>query len=419
VKADRYPDGANMSDIQKPAEPQAPTGSVVYGERPLLEQEPPTVWPQGEPALEEILPIASRLAINPHYQGRGVTAAFLDSGFYAHPDLIQPRCRIRRYYDLINDKEGLEHIINPDNTMWHGMMTSTVAAGNGFLSDGKFKSLAPEMDVVLVKVGHLSRVKHDDIARGIRWVIQHKDALGIRVLNISAGGDYEASYLVDPLCQAAEDAVRAGITVVCAVGNAAHGHNRVIAPASTPAVITVGGLDDRGDPRLGRMGTYWSCFGPTIDGLQKPEVMAPAIWVVAPILPGTPTAQEAALLTLLDKTPDEELSRVLGDHVGIIQELDAVKNDEPYLIRQLIGSKLRDQKVVSGAYKHVDGTSFAAPIVTSIVGQMLEANPRLSPSEVKRILIATARRLPSVAVERQGWGVVQPAAAIAEAERRR
>ncbi len=402
-----------MSDTPKPAR------DVVYGERPLLEQEPPTVWPQGEPAKEEILPIADRLAVNPNYQGRGMTAAFLDSGFFAHPDLMQPRCRIRRYYDLLNVKEGLEHISTPDNSSWHGMMTSTVAAGNGFLSEGRFKSLAPEMDVVLVKVGHLSRVKHDDIARGIRWVTEHKEALGIRILNISAGGDYEASYLVDPICKAAEDAVRAGIIVVCAVGNAAHGKHRVIAPASTPAVITVGGLDDRGDPRLGRMGTYWSCFGPTIDGLQKPEVMAPAIWVVAPILPGTPTAQEAELLTLLDGTADAELGKVLRQRAGVIPELDAVKDDEPYLIRQLIGSKLRDSKVVSGAYKHVDGTSFAAPIVTSIVAQMLEANPKLTPAEVKRILIDTARRLPSVAVERQGWGVVQPAAAITEAERRR
>ncbi|HEX8700721.1 MAG TPA: S8 family serine peptidase, partial [Myxococcaceae bacterium] len=401
------------------SDPAKPAADIVYGERPLLEQEPHTIWPQGEPALEEIRPIADRLAVNPKYQGRGVTAAFLDSGFFAHPDLTHPRNRIRWYYDLINNHEGLDHIRKPDNSMWHGMMTSTVAAGNGFNSGGKYKSLAPEMDVVLVKVGHLSRVKHDDIVRGIRWVIERKNQLGIRILNISAGGDYEASYLVDPICQAAEDAVRAGITVVCAVGNAAHGKHRVIAPASTPAVITVGGLDDRGDPRLGRMGTYWSCYGPTIDGLQKPEVMAPAIWVVAPILPDTPTAQEADLLTLLDKTPDAELAQVLDKRGGIIRELDAVKNDEPYLIRQLIGSKLKDQKVVSGGYKHVDGTSFAAPIVTSIVGTMLEANPKLTPSEVKRILIDTARRLPNVAVERQGWGVVQPAAAVSEAERRR
>ena len=57
-----------------------------------------------------------------------------------------------------------------------------------------------------------------------------------------------------------------------------------------------------------------------------------------------------------EATPDAELGKVLSQRKGVIQELDSVKNDEPYLIRQLIGSKLRDQKVVSGAYKHVDGT---------------------------------------------------------------
>lgn len=401
-----------MSDNTNP-------GILRNCEPPLLGKEPKAVWPQGDVNREAILPIAERLAVDPRYAGRGVTAAFLDSGFFAHPDLVRPRKRIRAYLDLVHGQAGVERIEHPDDSMWHGMMTSTVAAGNGYLSEGRFRSLAPEMDLVLVKVGHLSRVKHDDITRGIRWVIKRKDEFNIRVLNISCGGDYEASYLVDPLCRAAEDAVRAGITVVCAVGNAAWGKNRVIAPASTPAVITVGGLDDGGDPRQGRMGTYWSCFGPTLDGLQKPEVMAPAIWVVAPILPGTITAKQAELLSLLSGAPDAELPRLLEAHAGVLPTLDAVKNDQPYLLRQLISNLLKDQKVISGAYKHVDGTSFAAPIVTSIVAQMLEANPKLSPHEVKRILIDTARRLPGVAVERQGWGVVHPAQAIREAERRR
>ena len=60
----------------------------------------------------------------------------------------------------------------------------------------------------------------------------------------------------------------------------------------------------------------------------------------------------------------------------------------------------------------VDGTSFAAPIVTGVVAQMLEANPALRPNEVKRILMLTAKRLPNVEVERQGWGAVQPKAAV-------
>jgi serine protease AprX len=402
-----------MSDSTNP-------GAVNYGEPPLLGKEPAAIWPQGDVAPDAILPVAERLHADARYAGRGVTAAFLDSGFFAHPDLCQPRQRIRTYVDLVNDRSGLKLIETPDDSMWHGMMTSTVAAGNGYLSDGRFRSLAPEMDVVLVKVGHLSRVKHDDITRGIRWVIDHREEFGIRVLNISAGGDYEKPYLADPLCRAAEDAVRAGITVVCAVGNAAGGrNNRVIAPASTPAVVTVGGMDDRGDPRQGRMGTYWSCYGPTIDGLQKPEVMAPAIWVVAPILPGTRTAQQAELLARLSAARDEALPAEVARHPGVFPALDGVKDDEPYLIRQLVESLQRDQKVISGAYKHVDGTSFSAPIVTSIVGQMLEANPGLSPQEVKRILIDTSRRLPGVAVERQGWGVVNPAEAIREAERRR
>src|SRR4029079_13766732 len=83
---------------------------------------------------------------------------------------------------------------------------------------------------------------------------------------------------------------------------------------------------------------------------------------------------------------------------------------QPYLIRQIVNAGLHDEKVIDEHYKMVDGTSFSAPIVSSVVAQMLEANPKLTPSEVKRILIRTARRLPDISVDRQGWGTVQPKA---------
>ncbi len=397
------------------AKPPA-SGPPSYGQPSLASTRPQVEPPphiDASPERGEILPIAERLHSDPRFSGKSVTAAFLDSGFYAHPDLMEPRTRIRAYHDLINDKSGVELIGAPDASSWHGMMTSAVAAGNGHLSGGRFKSLAPEMDVVFVKVGHMARVRHDDIARGIRWVVEHQAKHGIRILNISAGGDYEASYLADNISRAAEDAVRAGIVVVCAVGNAGRDPNhRVFPPASTPAVITVGGVDDDGDPRRGRLGGYYSSFGPTIDGLQKPEIVAPAIWLVAPILPQTPTAEEADLLTVLAQASDEEIREILGKRAGVVPALDAIRDERPYLVRQVILARLRDQKVISGSYKHVDGSSFAAPIVTSIVAQMLEANPALTPHDVKRILIDTARRLPGIAVERQGWGVVHPAAAV-------
>jgi serine protease AprX len=46
---------------------------------------------------------------------------------------------------------------------------------------------------------------------------------------------------------------------------------------------------------------------------------------------------------------------------------------------------------------------------------MLEANPTLTPQQVKKILIETAERVVGVEVERQGWGVVTPRAAVSRA----
>src|SRR5438067_8820655 len=82
------------------------------------------------------------------------------------------------------------------------------------------------------------------------------------------------------------------------------------------------------------------------------------------------------------------------------------------LLRQLITIKLREGNVINQYYKYVDGTSFAAPIVSSIIACMLEANPKLSSHEIKRILIGTAERVSDVEVDRQGWGVVNARRAV-------
>jgi serine protease AprX len=181
----------------------------------------------------------------------------------------------------------------------------------------------------------------------------------------------------------------------------------------------VGGLDDKNRLHAAGWDMYHSSYGPTVDGLQKPEVIAPGIWVAAPILPGTPTSSQAALLSRLAAAPDAELRGLIEGASGVDRDLDGAKELLPPLLRQLILAKLRDNNVISEAYKHVDGTSFASPIVASLAARMLEASPALTPREVKLILLRTARRLPHVEVDRQGWGVVDPRAAIREALRRR
>src|SRR5256714_14879992 len=288
-----------------------------------------------------VLPTPLRMDADERFTGRGVTIAFLDSGFYAHPDLTEPRKRIVAYHSIFAAGGDQTSLRTNDVASWHGMMTSVVAAGSGALSDGLYRGIASEADLVLVKIGLTGRISEEQIRRGLDWVLEHRDEHDIQVVNISAGGDFEESYLTNELSQTVEECTRRGVTVVCAVGNAGHmpGHP-VLPPASAPSCIAVGGLDDQNSLDRARRGMYRSSYGPTIDGLQKPEMIAPGIWVAAPILPATPTAEEAELYSQLNAATDEELRATIEKHAGIDQDLDQAGALPIPLLRQLITIKL-------------------------------------------------------------------------------
>lgn len=360
-----------------------------------------------------VLPTPLRMDADERFTGKGVTIAFLDSGFYAHPDLTTPRDRILTYHSIFSAHGDPTSLETTDVASWHGMMTSVVAAGNGVRSEGFYRGIASDSDLVLVKIGRTGRISEDQIRTGLEWILEHAKEFKIRVVNISAGGDFEESYLTNSLAKTVEECTRAGITVVCAAGNAGHapGHP-VLPPASAPSCIAVGGLDDQNSLDRARRGMYRSSYGPTVDGLQKPEVIAPGIWVAAPILPHTPTAEEAELYSRLDAAADEDLSAMIEEHASIDKDLAEAKDLRAPVLRQLITIKLREGNVINSHYKYVDGTSFAAPIVSSIVACMLEANPQLTPQQIKWLLIKTAERVPEIDVDRQGWGVVNARRAV-------
>ena len=365
-----------------------------------------------------VLPTPLRMDADENFRGRGVTMAFLDSGFYAHPDLTQPKNRIVAYHNIFDSDGDRSLLKTNDAASWHGMMTSVVAAGNGGLAGGLYRGIASEANLVLIKIGRTGRISEAQIKQGLEWVLANAAKYQIKIVNISAGGDQEESYLTSPLSQTVERCTRAGISVICAVGNAGYnpGHP-VLPPASAPSCIAVGGLDDQNSLDRARRGMYRSSYGPTIDGLQKPEVIAPGIWVAAPILPHTPTAEEAELYSRLDAAADDELPALIEQHQGVDEDVDKAIDLPVPMLRQLIKIKLREGNVINEHYKYVDGTSFAAPIVSSIAACMLEARPRLTPTQIKRILIETAERVHDVEVDRQGWGVVNARNAVGRALR--
>jgi subtilisin family serine protease len=71
------------------------------------------------------------------------------------------------------------------------------------------------------------------------------------------------------------------------------------------------------------------------------------------------------------------------------------------------------------AYLAQDGTSFATPIVSSVVAHMFEANPDLTPDQVKEILMTTARPVPGADRFSAGAGALNAQAAIEQARLRK
>ncbi|OPZ61631.1 MAG: Subtilisin DY [Firmicutes bacterium ADurb.Bin506] len=70
-------------------------------------------------------------------------------------------------------------------------------------------------------------------------------------------------------------------------------------------------------------------------------------------------------------------------------------------------------------YKALSGTSMASPHVTGVVALMLEADPSLTPSDIKAVLQSTALRLEGFNTEEQGAGVIGATAALEKVGRKR
>ena len=369
---------------------------------------------QHAPNRFAVIPTLTRLDADPHYTGKGVTIAFLDSGFFPHPDLVEPVSRIVAYKDLADENASLEGAV-AESWQWHGTQTSVVAAGNGRLCEGIYRGLACNAQLVLVKVSDRGRITEENIVRGLHWVIENRERYNIRVLNISLGGDEDVPCSLSLIDQAAEEAVRQGIAVVVAAGNAGAEGKHSIPPANSPSVITVGGYHDNNQLDRNRLDLYQSNFGFTADGSVKPEIIAPAMWVAAPILPNTSVYVKAEALSKLAASPEYLLTKLVRE-LGSVSGLPAsLQQADPVAIREYVESSLNQNKFIAAHYQHVDGTSFAAPIVASLIAQMIESNPKLTPGAVKSILISTADRIADAPAVRQGFGVVNARRALAMA----
>ncbi|KNZ69090.1 peptidase S8 and S53 subtilisin kexin sedolisin [Thermincola ferriacetica] len=296
------------------------------------------------------------------YEGKGVGIAILDTGIYPHPDLTRPVNRIIAFKDFINKKT------QPYDDNGHGTHCAGDAAGNGYASNGKYRGPAPKANLIGVKVldkkgsGLLSRVM-----AGVQWCMENKRQYGIKVLSLSVGVKATESYKNDPLCLALGKAWEAGLVVCAAAGNDGPDRQTINSPGISPVIITVGAEDDRNTVRISDDPVAsFSSRGPTVDGLEKPDLVAPGVNIVS------------------------------------------LRSPCSYL-------DLRSRRARVGKhYLSMSGTSMATPICAGVAALLLESSPHLQPDDVKKLLMDTCRKInynPNAA----GAGLIDAAAAIRRA----
>lgn len=207
-------------------------------------------------------------------KGQGVCVCVIDTGVSPHLDLTCPHPRIKVFKDFVNKKKDLYD----DNG--HGTFIATVLAGNGICSGTKFCGVAPECDLICLKVlNDKGETGAFTVLQAMQWVHENAKKYNIKVVCMSFGSspmDY-----MDPLMLGAEALWNAGITVVCAAGNSGPNRSTIKSPGVSRRIITVGALDDCRDESDN---VYYQKFkvaefssrGPSFN-YYKPDLLAPGV----------------------------------------------------------------------------------------------------------------------------------------------
>ncbi len=290
------------------------------------------------------------------YSGAGVALAIMDTGV---DDALHNS--LRGSFVAGADFSGalMVNNTNPDDAHGHGTHCAGIALGRGVMGD-QGRGVAPNASLIDLKIASaLGDSWGTKLVTALQWCIDNGPTYGLRVVSISYGTQ-SSSDGNDAVSRQVNSATAAGLAVVVAMGN--DGSNTVPTPAAADTAISVGATYEsntvpRGDDYL----AYYSNRGPrpsdgdgdTLDEL-KPDVCAPGSDISAP------------------------------KHNTI------------------------------NTYITFSGTSMATPGVAGMVALMLEADPTLTPAEVKTLLRTTSQGAGSVSYPEKdpkyntgyGWGMV-------------
>ncbi|MFD1864320.1 S8 family serine peptidase [Planococcus chinensis] len=266
-----------------------------------------------------------------------------------------------------------ENVPNTDANSGHGTHVAGTVGGTGALSGGKYEGAAPGADLIGYGSGGALFVL--DGIGGFDYAITHQREYNIRVITNSWGssGAFDPNH---PINIASKKAYDRGIVVLFAAGNEGPAENTHNPYAKAPWVISVGAgekdgtladFSSRGTKGVG--GTF-EMDGKTWTWTDAPTFVAPGVDIVS--------------------------TRTISPVTSLAAQQDIETLDPAHL----------------PYYTIMSGTSMATPHAAGITALLLEADPTLSPDEVKTILQQTATNMPGYETWEVGAGYVNAYAAV-------
>jgi serine protease AprX len=330
--------------------------------------------------------------------GKGITIAIDDSGVDAtHQDLTynvtNPAAgkTIQNVLMNMNDKDGLavrsntlgnifqgiipatyvEGVPNSDTNGGHGTHVASIAAGTGQASGGLYAGVAPGANLVGIGSGAVLFVLGQVAA--LDYCLTNQTLYNIRVVNNSWGNsatDYDPDHPINVATKALHDA---GIVVVFANGNDGPDPNSQNRWAVWPWIMTAGA-----STKDGRLASFSSrgIFG---DPVIHPTVLTPGT--------GGPAARGYT-----------------SDVIGARAKTNVAENG--------LTADTQIPTAYLPSYTQISGTSMAAPHLSGIVADILEANRSLQPDDVRDIITRTATPLATYDEFEVGAGLANVHAAV-------
>jgi len=322
------------------------------------------------------------------YTGQGVTVMVNDSGIDAtHADLqfgdhvVENVQALTNLASVVNVGVAtyLEGQPNTDISSGHGTHCAGSVGGSGAQSAGDYRGVAPNADIVGYGSGAVISIL--DAVGGFDYAIAKQNAFDAPIKVISnSWGSSGAFDPTDPVNIASYAAYKQGIVSVFAAGNDGPTEDTHNPYAQAPWVISVGAgnkdgtladFSSRGNP--GESGSFTMADGVQWTYVNQPAVVATGVDIVS-------TRALTGALPILSAPQDAAL-----------------------------GAR-------AAFYTHMSGTSMATPHVAGIVALLLQANPGLTPLEVKQALTATADPIAGRSAYEVGSGQVDAYEAVQVAE---